>query len=272
MNQWIAISRTHHSNSSFQPRQGYGFAATQQLVPILIAELGQLLPHYVLAFVQQNGRFTPVAVTGLGGERNLYLNADGKWLANYVPAILRGYPFSLVNSEKDQQVLCIHREHLLDGQGNEPGSESGTETNSAQPLPLFEESGELSPPVQQTLDFLKKCDANRRTTQAASHLLQESGLIEPWPLEIERANDQEPLTVKALYRVSERALNALKADAFAGLRRHGALPLAYAQLFSMNQLSQLSDRAAFHARQPVQAQEVDLEALFDGDDSEIFSF
>ncbi|WP_048306566.1 SapC family protein [Halomonas sp. PR-M31] len=258
----------HQASRSFiHAPPGYGFAATQQLVPILIAELGQLLPHYVLAFVQQNGRFTPVAVTGLGGERNLYLDADGKWLAGYVPAILRGYPFSLANNETDQQVLCIHREHLLEGQG----SESSTDTNSKQPLPLFDGQGALSPPVQQTLDFLKKCDANRRITQTASHLLQGNGLIEPWPLEIERANDQEPLTVKALYRVSERALNALKADAFAGLRRHGALPLAYAQLFSMNQLSLLSDRAAFHARKPARAQEVDLEALFDGD-NETFSF
>nr|WP_298375245.1 SapC family protein [uncultured Halomonas sp.] len=272
MSQWIALSRTHHLKHSFRPRQGYDFAVTQQLVPILIAELGKLLPHYVLAFVQQGERFTPVAVTGLGGDRNLYLQADGKWLANYVPAILRGYPFSLANNEENQQVLCIQQDHLLEGQGSEPSSESGTATHSEQALPLFNEEGSLSQSAQQSLDFLKKCDANRRTTQAASHLLQESGLIEPWPLEIERANDQEPLTVKALYRVSERALNALKADAFAGLRRHGALPLAYAQLLSMNQLSQLSDRAAFHARQPAKAQDVDLEALFEGDDSEIFSF
>lgn len=260
MSQWIAVSRTHHTNHSFQPRQGYSFAAKQQLIPILIAELGQLLPHYVLAFVQKEERFEPVALTGLGGERNLYLNTDGRWLASYVPAILRGYPFSLADQQKNQQVLCIQQDHLLDVEGNE------------QHPPLFDAEDALSPPVQQTLDFLKKCDAGRRITQAACRMLGESGLIEPWPLQIERGEDQEPLKVEGLFRINEATLNTLAVEAFAGLRRHGALPLAYAQLLSMNQLSQLSDRAAFHARQPAKAEEVDLDAFFDGGDNELFSF
>jgi len=81
MTQWIAISRTQHAETNFWPRQGYNFAAPEQVVPILIAELTKLLPHYALGFIQQGKHYQPVALTGLGGERNLYVHSDGRWLA-----------------------------------------------------------------------------------------------------------------------------------------------------------------------------------------------
>ncbi|MHB0776566.1 hypothetical protein [Halomonas sp. WWR20] len=35
MSQWTAVSRTQHAETNFWPRQGYGFAAQEQVVPIL---------------------------------------------------------------------------------------------------------------------------------------------------------------------------------------------------------------------------------------------
>ena len=62
MTRWIALSRTHHRDASYLPRQGYAHASHDRVAPVLISELGKLLPHYALAFIRQEGEtFLPVA-------------------------------------------------------------------------------------------------------------------------------------------------------------------------------------------------------------------
>jgi len=74
MTQWIALSKTDHAASLYWPRDGYHFASDQQVVPVLVAELGKLLPHYALAFVKEGERYQPVAITGLGNCNGQKLN------------------------------------------------------------------------------------------------------------------------------------------------------------------------------------------------------
>lgn len=253
MPEWVAISRTQHATFYYQPRHGYRFAAEQSVASILLAELGKLLPHYALGFIQQGEHYQPVALLGLNGQQNLYLHPDGRWLGNYVPASLRGYPFTLANTEDQQQVLCIAQEHL------------GEDDQS---VPLFDEEGQLDQRVQKTLAFLQECEKNRQVTQAAAGVLGDTGVIEPWPLKVERGEGQEPLKVNGLYRVNEKALNALDADTYATLRG-GPMALAYAQLFSMSQLSQLAERAKFHDKHHAQQQTSENLDQFFGDDEEL---
>jgi hypothetical protein len=92
-------------------------------------------------------------------------------------------------------------------------------------------------------------------------------VIEKWPLKIKQQKGQEPVQVNGLYRISEQALNELDAESFAGLRKNGALALAYSQLFSMNQIDQLVQWAKFHAQQAQAQQEPDIEQLFGNDDT-----
>lgn len=256
MSEWIALSRSQHAGQTYLPRQGYAFSAHQPVASILLAELGKLLPHYALGFIKQGDSVQPVALLGLDGQRNLYVAPNGKWLGSYVPASLRGYPFTLANAEDGQQVLCIEAQHLSEDQGE----------------PLFEDDGALGGQAARTLEFLQQCERNRRVTQAAAGALGEAGVIEPWPLKVERGDGQEPLTVQGLYRVNEKALNGLEAEAYAALRG-GPLALAHAQLFSMNQLNQLTERARFHAQQSGTAETPEnLDELFGEDDELSFDF
>lgn len=250
MPNWTALSPSQHASKHYLPRQTYAFTADQNSVPILIAELSKLLPHYALAFIHQDNSCTPVSITGLG-KQNLYLNSDGKWLAPYVPAYLRSYPFRLLPSE-NKQVLCIQEDHLSDDQGQ----------------PLFDSDGNLTKPVQDTLNFLNECERNRKVTQAACQLLQQAGVIEKWPLQIKQSEDQDPVKIDGLYRISEKALTELDKETFADLRRNGALALAYAQLFSMNQVSRLGELVKYHAQQQQKEpaeKDIDIEQLFGGD-------
>ena len=255
MAQWIALSKTQHAKHSYLPRQGYSFAVNQAVAPVLLAELPKLLPHYALGFIQQETGYQAVALLSLDGQNNLYLHSDGRWLGSYVPASLRGYPFTLANTEEGQKALCVEQAHLSEEQGE----------------PLFDEAGNLAPTVQRTVEFLNQCEQNRELTQRSVNALAEAGVIEQWPLKLERGEGQEPISVNGLFRVDEKALNALEGEAYAQLRG-GPMALAHAQMFSMSQLSQLSERAKFHAQHATQQVPENLDSVLDGVDDDELTF
>ncbi|MED5500561.1 MAG: SapC family protein [Pseudomonadota bacterium] len=254
MSDYVAVSRKHHADNGWLPRERYSFTAGQPVASILIAEISRLLPYYLLGFVEQGDGFEAVALLGLSNEQNLYLHPDGRWLADYVPASLRGYPFDLKMAGGDKQVLCLERGSMTDGGQGEP---------------LFDEGGELAGRVRQTMNFLQQRDRQHQTTRQATRLLQEAGLIKPWALQIERGEGHAPYKVEGLHYIDEKALNALPPDAFAALRKQGALALAFGQLFSTTQVDKLAERAEFQARfQPAPVDD-SYDRLFDGDDDEL---
>jgi hypothetical protein len=231
MTSWQAISRSEHEQARWRQRKDYEFAAEQQVVEVLLAELVNVLPHYVLGFIKAEDQYQLVAVLGLGSERNYFVGLDNKWMCSVIPAAFRGYPFILLtNSESAERVLCIDEGYL---------SEDSNDTA------VFQEDGELDPSTAKVLDFLNKCDYNRGLTQKACDSLAEANIIEPWPLKIRAPDDEEAVPIEWLYRINEPALNSLSRSSLAGLRSSSALPLAYAQLFSMNQIKQFSERAKF---------------------------
>ncbi|GAB2795170.1 SapC family protein [Halomonas shantousis] len=254
MASFVPVSRERHAQQHWLPQRGYEFAAHQAVVPIVFAELSQTIKHFPLGFVQQGEHYQLVALTGLSNERNLYVNHDGRWLAGYVPAALRGHPFALGQGENDQWVLCVNESMTLEA--------------ADQGEAFFDDQGEPARRVRETFEFLQQRERNRRLTDQACRLLGELGVVEPWPLKVE--TDDKPLTLNGLHRINETALNALEGDAFLQLRRAGALPLAYAQLLSMQQLSQLTERARYLANQtPMQNEDF---SFGEGDDELRFDF
>lgn len=254
MTQWTALSPSQHRDKHHLPRDGYTFAQGQSVVGVLLAELPKLLPLYVLGFIQQGEEYTPVALLGLG-QQNLYVAPNGKWLGSYVPATLRGYPFTLANSETGEKVFAIDADHLSDEAGE----------------PLFDEADKLTGKAAETFTFLQQCEQNRQATQQAVKALGDAGVIEPWPLKVERGEGQEPLTVNGLFRVDEKALNSLEGEAYAALKG-GPMALAHAQLFSVSQMNQLSERAKFHAQHATQDVPENLDSVLDGGDDDELTF
>ena len=102
---------------------------------------------------------------------------------------------------------------------------------------FFGEDGQPGKALKGMLDLLSQVERSRMATQAAVDALAAAKLVQPWLLNIKRGEQNIP--VNGLYRIDEAALNALKNKAFLPLRQSGALPVAYAQLLSMNQLSVL---------------------------------
>jgi hypothetical protein len=253
MSQWLVVSRKHHAEQGYTPRRGYHQTQGQMVMAVVVSELAKLLPHYVLGFLRSGESVAPVAVLGLAQDQNLYLHHDGRWLAAYVPAAARGYPFALADHQAKQKVLVLAKDHL--------------DANGA---PLFN-GEELSPQVADTFKFLSQYQQARSLTAEATQTLEEVGLLKEWQLTVPVGDSHK--AISGLLRVDEQALNALNADTYARLQ--GApMQLAYAQLYSMAQVNQLTLRAELDRKlNQAEQSDVDLEDLFgDEDDNLDFNF
>lgn len=256
----IALSTTDHLTATFKPREGYEFAKSLITLPILMAELSKAIPHYVLGFTKSNDQFTLSALVGVDADRHAYLFHDGRWLCGYVPAAVRAYPFGLAKNE-DQYIFCIDGNHIYP-------------QDTPDAVPLFTSEGSLSEKANESLDFLKQCEENRAITQKAVQALADADVLSEHDLIIPQEEGKEPIRVTGFYRVDEKKLLELDAESFASLRSTGSVALAYAQLFSLAQVSQITERLEFIAKHtPETASGIeDLDQMFGADDTLKFNF
>jgi hypothetical protein len=235
MPQFTAVSRERHVSKAWRRYTSYVFAAGDAVLPMAASELAQAIMSMPVAFVKQDGRYVLMAVLSLTPGRNLFVAPDGRWLGEYVPAVLRGHPFRLLRPESAEQsiqsILCVD-EH------------SGLVVDAGPGEPFFNADGTLGDTLTQVLDFLSQLERSRTATDIAVAALAETGVIEAWPLTLKNSGAAVP--VIGLHRIAENRFNALDDEALLTLRRASALPIAYMQLLSMQQTPVLTRLAEFH--------------------------
>ena len=255
MPNYHAISRERHGGRRWLPASGYAFAAQESTVPLVAGELPKAAMSLPIAFTEQADGYVPAAILSLLPGKNLFVSQNGCWAGEYVPAVIRGFPFRLAMAEDGRQVLCIDEESglLTDGPAGER---------------FFAEDGKPAKMVLDILNFLNQVEQNRQRTAAACAALQKHALIQPWPIALKTESGQQSVT--GLFRIDEAALNRQPADALLELSQSGALLVAYCQLLSMQHLPLLGQLIEAHAKATTALQslapggELDLEFLNDG--------
>jgi len=233
------ISSEQFSSKTWKKISNCNFASKQSLIHVVAAELPHLVPHMPLGFMQTDSTFELVAICSLQPESNLYVAPDGRWLGGYVPAALRAYPFRLVYvEERKDSILCIDED-------------SGAVGEIGQGEAFFDGSGTPTQAISNILNLLTQVEGSRQTTKVAVDALSAAGLIQPWPINLQK--EEQVVAVEGLFRIDEAAMNALPEDAFLKLRSCGAFAVAYAQLLSMNQLSVLEKLDQMQAQLKEQA-------------------
>lgn len=232
MPQYAAVSRDRHAGQRWQRFETYHFAATSAVAPLVAAELPKAMLAFPLAFIEDGGAFTPVAVLSIEPQRNLFVAPDGRWIGSYVPSVFRGYPFRLIPSNNGEIVLCVDEE-------------SGLIADADSGEPFFDKEGAIAEPTKRVFDFLSTVENNRQVTTKACLALRDAGVIAPW--EITLKSDDGERKIQGLYQIDEAALNKLPADQFEALRQAGVLPIAYCQMLSMQHLPGLGKLAEAHA-------------------------
>ena len=222
------ITLRQFANKKFQRTKSYAFASKELLAELVAKEFPQAALAVPIAFVAVNDEFSPVAVLGLNTGKNLFVTLDGRWIGRYIPAVFRGYPFSLAKTEDGRQVFCINDapEVISDVEGE----------------PFFEPTSEPTQALKDIFDFLTQTASNRLVTVQIIKVLQKHQLIVPWVIKLKGA-DQTEHTINGLYRLDESAFNLLPSEALNEIRQVGALPLIFCQLLSMQHLPMLSTLA-----------------------------
>jgi hypothetical protein len=234
MTQLTAITPDAFAQRNWQRYTSYSFAAHLHFIPALVTEIAKLVPALPLGFIPREERFQLVALTALQADTNLFVAPDGRWLASYIPAALRGHPFGLARPEGGSEaVLCIDET-------------SGLIVAAGAGEPFFTEEKQPAPGIRDVMTFLARVEHDRTLTQKMVDALQTANLIQPWA--VTAKHNGALVQVEGIYRIDEAALNGLDDAAWQMLRRSGALPVAYAQLFSMNQINLLEQASSQQAQ------------------------
>lgn len=215
-----------HGNLCRPAPADYSFAAKAAIVPLLVAELPFAIRHYPVVFVTDPADLSPTlaAVVGLGDERNLFVDERGAWRAGtYVPAYVRRYPFHALRVEgQSEPLLAI-----------DPAYKAAVDGAK-----LVNADGEPSQFLTEMLALTRDYMGAAERTLDICRALQAAGVLEDAEITLRSANGDQH-TINGFLKVSEERLRALSNEDVLKLHQADAFGLAYAQLFSLANLTHL---------------------------------
>lgn len=221
------LNETTHARLRLLPLRGYDFAARVNSVPLLAQEFSEAAKEYPIVFVRGSDEvFLPAALLGLRDRENLFVEANGRWNARYLPAFVRRYPFIPADSPDGQPVVCIDEAAAcLAEKGGQP---------------LFED-GRPAKALEHAIAFLRDFHAGVQATTAACGRLAELGLFRPADTLVELP-DGSHFRLHGAHVINEEKLKGLDRDVIHELFSRGLLGMIDAQVLSLGNLARLVDR------------------------------
>ena len=233
--QLTPLNRQAHGGWSLENVGGFNFAEKSNAVPLLAVEFLRAASQYPIVFTPQGeDEFTPVAILGLSGQKNVFVGSDGSWQADYIPAFVRRYPFVFaLSDDRSQYTLCIDESYAgfnASGKGQA----------------LFHEDGKPSDYVQGILKFLQDYEQQMAATRRFCRNLVELGLLEASHLQFKSPSGQEG-ALTGFHCVNRSRLKGLSGTTLARVMESDELELLFAHLHSLRNFAEV------HQRQPAPA-------------------
>jgi len=175
----------------------------------------------------------PAAMLKQRGRENLFVDAEGRWDASYIPAFVRRYPFVLAELPgRAEMAVCV--------------DEAFAGLNSIDGEALFDARGADTPFLQNALDFLSRYQAEYVRTEAFCQRLEQAGLLMEMNAKADLV-DGRSFTINGLLIVDEKKLLALPDATVLSLFRSGEMHLISMHLVSLSNMKKLVDRMAARA-------------------------
>jgi hypothetical protein len=224
------LDRTLHRNLRLKASpNGFTFAATTVAIPLAIVEFPQALLDYPIVFaVGDKGPGAPVALVGVREKENLFVDASGKWLGNYVPAFVRRYPFVL-NIDPETKDPLVLVDEAFDGLSQTEGDR------------LFNEDGSETDVTKSMLSFLGDFKMQGEYSNQFMERLKKYNLLEPQAVVVNRGEEPQ-ITLDGFHIVNEKRLNELDDAATLELARSGDLARIHTHLLSLNNIQRVVQR------------------------------
>jgi hypothetical protein len=229
----VALDRDYHRQLKLKATDNAGFAAAAHAVPLVAVEFGEAAHEYPIVFARggaadgKPGELLCYALTGTREGENLYLDAAGRWDADYVPAFIRRYPFVFAETGADQLTVCI--------------DESFAGFNEAEGEPLFNAGGDPAPLLKGALELLTDYQQQVQRTSAFLQKLDAADILTPTQLQADFPDGRHAL-VEGMLVVDETRLKQLPPATVQEWFASGELGLIYAHLLSLGNLKRLAQR------------------------------
>jgi hypothetical protein len=225
----IPVSHGRHGRVSVEIGKAYAFTRAVNSVPLMAVEFPMAATEYAIVFAGVGESTSPVVILGARQNENLYIDAEGAWKAEYIPAFIRRYPFVFSTSEDGKTfTLCVDEAY------------AGLNEQGRGQL-LFGTDGKPSPYTDEVLKFLQEYRAQFLRTQAFCKKLREHDLLEPMQAQFTLVGG-EKMALTGFMVVSRKKLKALGPDVLAELVRSDELELLFLHLQSMRNFKDVKDR------------------------------
>ena len=221
----ILNSDKHSGTKVVTDATRFSFAAGAHIIPAVIDEFvsgGRALP---IVFIPGAIRATPVFLVGLSPGHNAFVDDDGRWLADYVPAFMRRYPFIVGEVANASPLICI-----------DDSSGLLSETHGED---LFTSDGGRTPLLERTALFVGEYMAAAKRTEEFVDLMQKLDLFRTITIDVRSATD-ESRTLHGTMTIDPIKLDALSEADFMSLRGTALAPI-FAHLSSLQNIDKVAN-------------------------------
>lgn len=222
----VALDRVAHKSLKVTAPTDASFAASAHSIAVAGAEFVQVAKEFPIVFARDNTRLIPVAVTGLKEAENLFVGADRKWKARYVPAFIRQYPFILAQISETEMTLCI--------------DEASPSLSHDEGMPLFDEEGKNTSVLDNAVKFLDEFHANLAATAAVLAEVEAAGLLRAIDVRFDLP-DGQTFNLTGCLVVDEKATAEVTDKQALKLLRNGAMHLIHLHWASLTNFTTLLD-------------------------------
>lgn len=232
----VALSKERHAKHSVEVDTNYAYTKKLNALPILAAEFVAASKEYPIVFSKAGDNvIQPVVLLSLRGEENLFLDKDGNWTANYVPAFLRRYPFVFSRSEDGTTfTLCV--DEAYKGVNTEGKGER-----------FFTDAGEPTPYVNNVLQFLQSFQAEHNRTQEFCKKLEELELFETQNA-VWTSPTGEKVALTGFMCVTREKLEKVPPKMLSGMVGNGEMDWLYAHLLSLHNFNLFKEKLMASAK------------------------
>ena len=224
----VPLNKEVHGDWSIEPVSNYKHTSETNSLYIAAIEFIKAANEYPIVFgIGTDDSIFPVVILGLRKNQNLYINKKGEWLAKYIPAYVRRYPFILATDEETPGnfTVCIDQDcpgFNKDGKGTK----------------LFDKDGNESDLLKNSVEFLKEYQNHIQLTTMFCKNIKELGLLEPMKADVKMA-DGEQLSLGGFMGVNREKLKALDSEKLVNLVKTDQMELIYAHLISLGNIDSL---------------------------------
>lgn len=196
---------------------------------VATVEFGDVCREFPILFVragkEEDGSesIAPIAVLGLAQQQNLYVSG-GRWRAQYMPAVLRNYPFCIGRIDEERFAVCVDMAY------------SGV--GAAEGEPLFDAEGKQAKLLQDMTAQMEALETEVQRTRLVAKRLFDLGVLADMRFDA-TLPDGRKHSVDGFMAVDQQKMTDLPADVVYDLHRTGVLAAVHQHWVSLGNLRRL---------------------------------